>query len=371
MERKDYFPVLDILRFIACSGVLLTHSTLFFKAEDRPFIFGGLVTHAGYFGVVFFYVLSGFLITGLLLDEEKRTGAIDIRRFYVRRSLRIWPLYYFIVLLSFFVFPFLWPWKEIPPGGVTSGTLWYYIFFLPNLAAIKGTFIITCFQVYTIGYEEQFYLVWPWVIKGIRRRLPVFLGVVFAGHFLLEEFHLLLISHTVGRPGFGLMAVKGVLTYINVSNLPAFIAGAFSAWLYRRGNLKVIRWRGWTWILSIIVLLMMYTNKSTPAGYVNIVSILFAALILHLVLSYPEPGSVGRLLAKGGKISYGIYIYHTAILVFVSGCLHKSRLMSDLPSLAVYFIYLAISFLLILGISLLSYRYLEMPFLRLKQRFRH
>ena len=140
-ERRTYFPGINSLRFFAAMAVVLTHvelvkkllfhlCELWLKTEDwivgnawqsifregplKPISWlSPFVTFGGYFGVIFFFVLSGFLITYLLLQEKEESGDIAISKFYVRRILRIWPIYYLVIVLGFFVLPHI-PWFEVP-----------------------------------------------------------------------------------------------------------------------------------------------------------------------------------------------------------------------------------------------------------------
>ena len=91
------------MRFVAAMAVFLAHSVSFFESPGAPVSFGPVLGNAGYYGVIFFYSLSGFLITYLLLREKEETGTIVLRRFYTRRASRIWPLYFLMTILSFLV----------------------------------------------------------------------------------------------------------------------------------------------------------------------------------------------------------------------------------------------------------------------------
>jgi len=366
--RKAYFPILTPLRCIASVCVLLTHSVVFYG--ERPVIHwasGYFIRHAGYFGVIFFYVLSGFLITYLLLAEKEGSGRVKIRQFYRRRMLRIWPLYYFIIILSFVILPYIWPWKQpLQHAGYSGWQVLLYALFLPNIAAYTGPSVPTCFQTYTIGYEEQFYLGWPLVIRVGRRWLIGILLALFLGHLLLEVIHLYLVQQTPAQHHGIVGLAKICLTLINYSNLPAFVAGGLAAWLYLYGVPRPLAWldgRIWTYLLPGGILVLMCCADIKTVGFVNLLSIIYAWLILNLILRKAKMGMVQNLLTRGGEISYGIYIYHPAVFVLVSAFL--KRVFS--PDLAVtYFLYFGISFLLIIVVSSLSYRYLERPFLRRK-----
>ena len=372
MTKAGYFPILDVLRLLASFCVLLAHSVVFFHAAPIETIhFGHIIKDAGYYGVLFFYVLSGFLITWLLLKEREDTGTIAVKKFYLRRALRIWPLYYLIVLLSFFVFSWLWPWRQVMPGWNSPLSFLLYLFFLPNIATFSGAYLPTCFHTYTIGFEEQFYLFWPLILKVIRTRLLPVLVFLFFLPPLLEILHLYIVVQPSRQEAGVVHLVRAALTFINYSNMPAFIAGALSAVLFRDPGKKVVRalgGTGWKYLWIAVIFALMYFGIPSLNGYVNLVSIVFALLILNLVQSASGSGRISGILARGGKISYGIYIFHPAVLILVSACMAKTAIGSFLPPLTMYLLYLLLSSLLVLLISAGSYRYFERAFLKRKER---
>lgn len=161
-QEKIYFPNLNGLRFIAAFMVIIHH------LEQMKFILGmnnywdnGFIAVVGKLGVVLFFVLSGFLITYLLLAEEKFHGDISVKQFYVRRILRIWPLYFFVILLAFFVLPEI---KFLSFGYDYSNNFFIkfvlFVMMLPNLALAMGAAVPFVSQAWSVGTEEQFYLVW-------------------------------------------------------------------------------------------------------------------------------------------------------------------------------------------------------------------
>ena len=329
--------------------------------------FGNFMLDAGYYGVVFFFVLSGFLISWLLLQEKRTTGAIALKKFYIRRALRIWPLYYGIVFLSFFVFPNLI--HGHPVAGIRNWKLplLLYVFFLPNVVPYTGFYLATCFHTYTIGYEEQFYLFWPLVLRKAGRWLGYGLTGLFFLPFLLEILHVWLLSHGYSLPGRLDGFVQEALNII-----PAFIAGAFGAFLYMKGDKRVLTIIGGKVIryLSIAaILVLMYFVAPVWIGYTNFVAAIFALLILNLVLSNADGGKIGAILAKGGRISYGIYIYHAVLLISVSLAMNKLHFAIAGQPLLTYLVYLLLSFGLLLVTAAVSYRYFERFFLRMKERW--
>ena len=135
-KKQIFFPGLNGLRFFAALFVLITHLELFKHLNGFPDIWNNpLILSFGSIGVDLFFVLSGFLITYLLLAEKGATGDISLKQFYIRRMLRIWPLYFFIVFLTFLIMPLfpLFPFSQ----GVKSNyfqKVTLYIFMLPNVA---------------------------------------------------------------------------------------------------------------------------------------------------------------------------------------------------------------------------------------------
>jgi peptidoglycan/LPS O-acetylase OafA/YrhL len=344
--------------------VVLAHSTVFFPSAAGLIGFGGIVRNAGYYAVLFFYTLSGFLISYLLLTEKKNTGGIALAAFYKRRALRIWPLYYLIILFSFFVFPYVLPLADARSHGWGQALL-LYLFFLPNVAGLKGFYLATCFHTYTIGFEEQFYLFWPLVLRRVRRLLLPLLVALFVGVLLLEMAHLWIIAHGLPLPERWVRVLRAVLSFINYSELPAFVAGAAGAWLYlkRRALLGWLIGNKFVTLFTaiVLVLLMRFGRPNTP-GYVNLVSVVFALLILNLLEMRVR--GVGRLLAKGGRISYGIYIYHPVVLLALSVVVERLGLMVPGWPLLSWLLYLGVGYLVVVGLSALSYRYYEQFFLR-------
>ena len=351
--------------------VFLAHSIVFFKTSWGDPGLGLFIKDAGYYGVIFFYVLSGFLITYLLLIEKESTGRIAVRDFYIRRALRIWPLYYLIVLLSFFVFPVL------RGEGLTlvmrsKAPLALYLCFLPNVAILSGFYLDTLSPTYTIGYEEQFYLFWPLIISRWGKRPAWVLTGLFVLPLLLHYIHLAIVRHEIPVEGGMAHVVRGVLTFIDYSNMAAFIAGAMAAVAYLRGGERLSRVAGrtvWIWALGLAVAALMFFRFPGGWGYGQGVSLLFALLILCLVYR-PQVKGISVLLVRGGKWSYGLYIYHPALYILVAWLIDRWHWSFDGHPVLTYLLFLSLTFACTLAAASLSYRFFERRFLTKKERFR-
>ena len=193
-KQKVYFPNLNGLRFIAAFFVIIHHIEQIKSISnidnfwDNPFV--GII---GKLGVVLFFVLSGFLITYLLLTEEYSFQKISIRKFYMRRILRIWPLYFFIITLAFLVLPninlFVLPnfGKDVIYSNLFSKLL-LYVIFLPNLVLPLLGIVPYASHTWSIGTEEQYYLVWPVILKYLKKHRISLMILIIASYLAFRFF---------------------------------------------------------------------------------------------------------------------------------------------------------------------------------------
>jgi peptidoglycan/LPS O-acetylase OafA/YrhL len=165
MNKTVHFPGLNAIRAVAALAVVISHITVSLKEFNlNPYIFGAsadgepqgllLASH----GVSIFFVLSGFLITWLLL-AEREIQTISIKKFYLRRILRIWPLYYLFLAVCIIVI--------ISIGtGLNLRSLILYIFYAANVPFVLGMSLPFLGHYWSLGVEGQFYLFWPWLVKN-------------------------------------------------------------------------------------------------------------------------------------------------------------------------------------------------------------
>ncbi|NTW98979.1 MAG: acyltransferase, partial [Geobacteraceae bacterium] len=185
--KKVYFPNLNGVRFIAALMVIIQHTEEAKIKIGFPTSFRK-ESELGEIGVTLFFVLSGFLITYLLQSEKLSSGTISLQNFYTRRILRIWPLYFLIILLGFWIIPDFIPvlWDKTSGANLSShfsDHLLLDIFFMPNAAIILFPPILYVSQIWSIGVEEQFYLLWPLLMKYFGNPLKplIVLIVLFIG----------------------------------------------------------------------------------------------------------------------------------------------------------------------------------------------
>ncbi|CAL2103428.1 Peptidoglycan/LPS O-acetylase OafA/YrhL, contains acyltransferase and SGNH-hydrolase domains [Tenacibaculum sp. 190130A14a] len=363
--KKVYFPNLNGLRFIAALLVIIHHIEQLkniFNLDnfyhDLPFI-----PIIGKLGVILFFVLSGFLITYLLLAEEEVTGTISIKDFYIRRLLRIWPLYYLIVILSFFILPFI-PFLEV--GDYTSQLFDSYnlkvllfFLFLPNLALITFPPVPFASQSWSVGVEEQFYLLWPLLMKKSKYKLRLLFGVialyfvvkfginVYAKLFGVTEWTTLLYGF-VGGFSIDCMAIGGVLAY----------------WLYEKNNILKWLYSKYTqYLVYLILFVLIGFGVKIPHIHYEFYGVLFGIAILNLASNKETIFNLeNSILNYLGKVSYGLYMFHPLAIVIIL----KTLMFFNIENVVLQYV---LSIGLTILISGFSYKFFESYFIKKKVKF--
>ena len=371
-QSPIHFPNLNGIRFLAALLVIIHHIEQIRSLFGLPNHWGNAsILRFGDNGVTLFFVLSGFLITYLLLVEREKFGQLAIGKFYLRRVLRIWPLYYFIVLLGLAVMPHL-TFFSIP--GL-SGQVWdnlpqkilLFGLIVPNAALVLYGAVPYLSQAWSIGTEEQFYLFWPWVIKCAGKRvLPTL--IVTAGFFIALKRIIAAWYHAAGsEPGPVVSFCYNILYFFRIECMT--IGAVFAAILFLRHD-TVLRWFmarpvQWGVLLSIICLLVW--GRHLPL-HEEIYSTLFGLLILNLAAAKrPVLWMEHRWINFLGKISYGLYMLHMVAVVTVLRTL--APWLDAQGPLFSWFLTLAAVMLLTVVLASASYYGLEKPFLRLKEAF--
>jgi peptidoglycan/LPS O-acetylase OafA/YrhL len=368
-----FFPALTTLRFFAAFAVLVHHIELYKKRCGIANVFDTyVIRQLGPQSINLFFVLSSFLLTTLLLREAQRTQTINVRNFYIRRILRIWPVYGVIVFIAFLIVPLCAPRilaeHELKHFETTapflSDALVLYLLMLPNFCAVFFTRFIAASHLWSIAVEEQFYLFWPLLTKAFHRRPLVLLlvfylasaAVAYIAHILPTlqwEKELPISQQQLWNIYCVCECVKSQALYFRM-----MLFGAAAAVMFSKGYHKFL-YRGLPRILIIagIAALMVipYSRCDVPLG------VLFALLIASLTDSRIKL-LASRPLVYLGSISYGIYMYHAIVLQ----CLMKCAENFDRSSTSAFLYITALP--AVLAISALSYRYFERPFLQLKDR---
>jgi peptidoglycan/LPS O-acetylase OafA/YrhL len=304
------------------------------------------------FGVTIFFSLSGFLITWLLL-REKEKQEIDIKKFYIRRVLRIWPLYYLVLGLSVLT---AWCYGL----GEYPGSLPYYVFLMANVPFILDTGFPFLGHYWSIGVEEQFYLFWPWIIRIKKHLLKIVF--TFTIVFVLAKIICRYIDYTYGYS----------LPYliIHVIRFDCMSIGAIGAILVHNNHgrfIKIVKHPA-AQILSWLVILLLMVNQFHIASVIDheIIAVVTVVLIVNLSFNPKTIIKLSHPVFEGiGKISYGIYIVHQLVIFLFAQFLNKFIIP---PEFKYPLVYTGVIGLTILT-AFLSYTFLEKPILRFKEKF--
>ena len=297
-NNKVYFPGLNGLRFFAAFAVVVTHIELVKHFQGYPtfwvensvqefslkYFLQKIVFEAGALGVYFFFVLSGFLITYLLLTEKAKTGTVAIKKFYWRRVLRIWPLYYLIVILGFFVIPY------ITTGGLNFTNkelnehyglnLFLYLIIFPNVAHAMFNPVPLISQTWSIGVEEQFYIIWPVLAKKAKNIFKMLL-VVFSIMIGIKVFILLLFK--IGYASNTLLILKKFFAMSKIECMTIGGMGAYFLFHYQEKFKSVIYHKAVLPLSLIgIPVLLLFTPNQLQDGVHLVYSVLFLFIIANV-----------------------------------------------------------------------------------------
>ncbi|GAA4326414.1 acyltransferase [Flaviaesturariibacter amylovorans] len=374
MERPRYIAGLDGLRFLSITFVVLHHLFTFMTAFGFTAFHEQVLGLIGYYGIQFFFMGSGFLITYLLLTESERRHRVDLKKFYSRRVLRIWPAYY--LLISIVVLLLLHSeWWRIPGyteryAPVAEDANKFYFFFVPHLEPFFHPTAPYVHHTYTIGIEEQFYLVWGLLFLWARKYiLHVFLFLVLTIP-VLNAVHAWSHGHEGGSRVLGLF--NNAVTYLQYSRFSTFAIGSLFgyAYFYQKPWINVFRRPTVQLLVYAVLVASIALRVELPFVQNEYISGLMACFMLmasfreNSLVNYEAPW-LGAL----GRISYGIYLFHIIAIVLVC------RLVAAIPQLDKNsYGTLALLCVLTLGLSTafgwLSYHFFERFFLRLKRRLR-
>ncbi len=363
MIKKIHFPGLNGIRFIAALLVIIDHTELFKSYLGLPTLWGNSYSsYLGAFGVSIFFVLSGFLITYLLLVEKKE-GSIQIKHFYLRRILRIWPLYYLLVLLGFLVIPYL-SFLQVPQySSEMSDYLDRFLLFFglaANVAFVYFPTVAFANILWSVAVEEQFYLFWPHVVKIKQKLLGVMLFLLFL-YLMLKFFAGELdpkFEELVIRTRFSSMIIGGIGAYL------LFHQKAFIQLLYHRLVQIAL-------LFLFIVLGMDWIDfKSLTWMQDELISLVLCGLIINVASNTQSIINLeNSVFSYLGKLSYGLYVYHLFAVVLVLKGLPTLLPIQVWSPWISYTVTLGLILLLTTGISHLSYTHFESYFLRKKVRF--
>lgn len=365
-QKRIFFPNLDGLRFFSYASVFFFHVwLLYFDRYQIPgrtekilrFLFQN-----GEVGVNFFFVLSGFLITYLLIKEKQISGSIHVINFYIRRILRIWPLFYLVVIFGIIVYPQL----KIITGGEQFHIVhpWTYFVFANNFDFMHHGAPAMVSILWSVAIEEQFYLCWPLILAlvPLRKFKYVFL-IIMAGSFIFRTFHAhderVLMFHTFAV--IGDMALGGLSAYYIIFNeaLQRWIAG-IPRWLILL-------------LYGVTFTVILFRKDLFHGSWMIFERIVFASLFAFMILeqnysnhSFYKVGNYRRI-SKLGIYTYGLYCIHVSAMTIVE--LSFGKMGMDMRNPVILLFAGTTAFFITIGLAWLSYHYFEKRFLKLKNKF--
>lgn len=342
LPMTQKIPQLDAVRGIAILLVLIHNTDAF------PSLHLEAISTYGWMGVDLFFVLSGFLITGILLEAKQSESYF--KNFYARRCLRIWPLYYSLLIFMFLIVPHLHP-SDARNIFERSSPWWAYPLFLQNfLVAVPAEAAGALGVTWSLAIEEQFYLIWPLVVRffsspQIKR---IALIVILASpplRFFLAHHHVNIYSNFFCR-------------------LDGLMAGALLAVVLRSETFAPSKYVKLAWVSFLMAACLAILAENQQVRWIafsmtSLASVSLVYLALFSLAKWVQSFFRNRFLTYTGTISYGLYLLHK-IPLDVSKEIHADRH----PFLSIFVILVASCVL-----AAISYTFLEKPFLRLKRFF--
>jgi peptidoglycan/LPS O-acetylase OafA/YrhL len=360
-------PFLDGVRGLAILFVLLVHSATLVQPMSAPEYAIKKMLAPLWIGVDVFFVLSGFLITGILMDSKSQRHYF--LSFYVRRTLRIFPLYFFALALVFFAFP---PLKVMPQTPLSEQAwFWTYLF---NWRAAFSHGVPGIDHFWSLAIEEQFYLVWPVLIYCIpNRRIPLLSVAIACGSILFRVF--------IVSSGLPIRYAY----FMTPARMDDLAIGAFTACLVRDSGLckRVTPWLApalavcvGAFAAAALIGRGLEPNKAPAILFGTVAVAVLTSMVIFFCSSDPRRSQrmrqflSNRALTWMGIYSYGIYVYHVAIFAWTKAAAEyfiggdgMARRSLRVTVITVTAITASCS------VAFLSYHAFENRFLRLKSRF--
>lgn len=373
-ETVNRFLELDGVRGLAIFLVLIYHAFALGVpfAQNAVLIQLKRVSGIGWMGVDIFFVLSGFLITSILLETRDRSGYF--KNFYARRILRIFPLYFLVFAVIFLFLPVL-----DPKAPLVERDSWpYFALYVQNWLYIPSFHLASFPQAigpaWSLAIEEQFYLLWPALIFFLSRKKLVYLSITIFILTLVERF-------LFWEFGGSLFSSPQFLYFSSITRFDGFAVGALVSIAFQSARWKQtfskLAWPVFLISLAVLFAIMFFTGTSEPGegskywsiwGY-SPIGLASGALIVILIFAPRQTIFSSffrnRVLLFFGKYSYAIYLLHFPVMLVVLNKLTDAHIKGG----KAWLIFVSLSFVLTILLSLLTWHLLEKQMLKLKKHF--
>lgn len=358
-QSRPYFPHLDGLRFFAFLIVFISHSVLFLWGGKLYFAQGDL-------GVNFFFVLSGFLVTYLLyFEKEVSRGFIDMKKFYTKKILRIWPVLFIVLTLSFLLGSI--GIENIPFAiDLHAVDIPWFFGFISNFYIIQSSTVSASIAIlWAISVEVQFYIIWPIIVSWLNKRhIPAILIAIIISATIFRFIN-------ANEPNKVLYSTFSVISDIAIGGLFGFFAFFNKNFtnkisiFFTKKNVIILYC---IFIISIIIKMFPYIfiPDSLMNIYTAILPVIFSLLFILMIFeqNYSNQSifkaSTNKQITYLGKISYGLYAYHMLCIAVIFSVLKSIGINSGL---VISLVSLAFTIL----ISHLSYKFIENKILSFKK----
>lgn len=327
------------------------------------------VVSSGSFGVELFFLLSGYLVTELMIRERQRFGRINLKDFYIRRTLRLWPLYLFILGLAWSM-----QWW-IPGQHIGWKAMLLFVFMAGNWEVVFHGFPNSViFPMWTVSVEEQFYLFWPWLLRKLNERTAMIAALLMIAAANLTRWYLAVHQTWETRIWCNTFA-----------QMDAMALGILLALVLRGAVPRIAGWHRWVLILSgwgcFVLAGSYFSIKADPLTVARVmlgypVALLGALAILLGVMRPSETrppaeaeqqrARLPRALGYLGRVSYGLYTFHVCGLMF-----SDYHVANHESTISRYLLRNAVALAVTIMLAIASFYLLERPFLKLKKRFTH
>ena len=369
---KTEFKHLDALRGVMAIYITVVHFKIFFyfnKTKQFDLARFAAIFELGQIFMTVFFVLSGFLITYILLSEKERNQTINFKRFYLRRAFRILPMYYLAIILMYYLYsgvcqhPDIYNYKLC--NELTERTS-YYVFMIPNWALVIDKSLPHISNFWSIGAEEQFYLAWPFVLLFSRNYLRTFFTIYLVYCFLLITSYILRwhydgnefflhIAKIVDSTRFGAFAFGGCIAYISLSYKDIDFTQKIHAFITK----KRIQW-----VCLILPFIINFIPNEHVVFLKHIIVIPCCAVVIYnLAMNEQVIFKIdNKILNYLGKITYSVYILNQIVIDIAIKICFGAKIHEKL----IIFLFSMISLFVL---SMISYHLIEKPFMKLRRRF--